>query len=547
MHRRRAGLRQRHRPHRRRRRPLRLERAPGPPAPGLARRRHPPARPRRRRRPRPLRGALARGHRRAPRPPAPRPAPPGDSTVQVVRTVAEDMYDDVPARRLPDPRELRARAARRAAADLPREPVPVVAGDRRESWPTSCATRRATTSASSSCCRPRPTTARTPPAGSSASSPRPTTTPGASWRRRSARAPANAHDPLYVHAKVGIVDDRWLTVGSANLNAHSLLNDTEMNVVTDDAALARATRVRLWAEHLELEPGDDRRSGPRRRSSTSGSCTSRTSSSGRPRSSRPRRQAAPPAARRLPARRPAAGQGQQRAGRHAGQLSVLAAADDHAGRFLAATIRSRSGERADPLYVHAKVGIVDDRWLTVGSANLNAHSLLNDTELNVVTDDAAAGARDARAPAGPSTSSSSPQAIADADPAAVVDEHWRPIAAEQLERRERGAPPTHRLIALPGVSKRSRPPPRPAGGPHGRRLTPVSRALCARFAAAPAGRSVRAVAKVRRCFWKTPTPSPRRTDGGERGTQRAFGPRGESPAEGRRSARLTARARQLTP
>ncbi len=38
---------------------------------------------------------------------------------------------------------------------------------------------------------------------------------------------------------------------------------------------------------------------------------------------------------------------------------------------------------------------------------------------------------------------------------AVVDEHWRPIAAEQLERRERGAPPTHRLIALPGVSKRS--------------------------------------------------------------------------------------------
>ena len=68
----------------------------------------------------------------------------------------------------------------------------------------------------------------------------------------SARAAA-ARDPLYVHAKVGIVDDRWLTVGSANLNAHSLLNDTEMNVVTDDAGLARATRERLWAEHLELD------------------------------------------------------------------------------------------------------------------------------------------------------------------------------------------------------------------------------------------------------------------------------------------------------
>ncbi len=26
-----------------------------------------------------------------------------------------------------------------------------------------------------------------------------------------------------------------------------------MNVVTDDAALARATRERLWAEHLEVD------------------------------------------------------------------------------------------------------------------------------------------------------------------------------------------------------------------------------------------------------------------------------------------------------
>jgi len=52
---------------------------------------------------------------------------------------------------------------------------------------------------------------------------------------------------------VCIVDDRWLTIGSANLNAHSLLNDTEMNVATDDPELAYWTRVRLWAEHLELD------------------------------------------------------------------------------------------------------------------------------------------------------------------------------------------------------------------------------------------------------------------------------------------------------
>src|ERR1700684_1133690 len=69
-----------------------------------------------------------------------------------------------------------------------------------------------------------------------------------------------------------------------------------------------------------------------------------------------------------------------------GQLGRLVAADRGAGRLLAATLRSLTGSRDDPLYVHAKVGIVDDRWLTVGSANLNAHSLFNDTEMNVCTD-----------------------------------------------------------------------------------------------------------------------------------------------------------------
>ncbi len=58
---------------------------------------------------------------------------------------------------------------------------------------------------------------------------------------------------MYVHAKVAVIDDRWLTVGSANLNEHSLFNDTEMNIVTDDAALARTVRERLWTEHLGMD------------------------------------------------------------------------------------------------------------------------------------------------------------------------------------------------------------------------------------------------------------------------------------------------------
>jgi phosphatidylserine/phosphatidylglycerophosphate/cardiolipin synthase-like enzyme len=135
-----------------------------------------------------------------------------------------------------------------------------------------------------------------------------------------------------------------------------------------------------------------------------------------------------------------------------GQLGVLAGADDDAGRLLATTIRSLTGRRDDRLYVHAKVGIVDDRWLTVGSANLNAHSLLNDTEMNVVTDDPAL-ARDTRLRL---WSEHLGVDVAGEEPHTVVDERWQPIAFEQLERLRAGAEPTHRLLALPGVSRRSR-------------------------------------------------------------------------------------------
>ncbi|MGI8715624.1 MAG: phospholipase D-like domain-containing protein [Solirubrobacteraceae bacterium] len=138
-----------------------------------------------------------------------------------------------------------------------------------------------------------------------------------------------------------------------------------------------------------------------------------------------------------------------------GQLAVLAAADDGAGRLLAVTLRSRTGGRDDPLYVHAKVGIVDDRWLTVGSANLNAHSLLNDTEMNVVTDSPQL-ARETRLRLWAEHLETEPSAIADQSPQAVIDQLWKPIATEQLHRRGADLPPTHRLLALPGVSRRSR-------------------------------------------------------------------------------------------
>ena len=138
-----------------------------------------------------------------------------------------------------------------------------------------------------------------------------------------------------------------------------------------------------------------------------------------------------------------------------GQLAVLVDADDTHRHFLAATIRSRTGHRDDPLYVHAKVGIVDDRWLAIGSANLNSHSLLNDTELNIVTDDAEL-ARGTRERLWAEHLEAVPAELEGIDPVTVVDERWRPIATEQLRRRRAGERPSHRLIELPGVSKRSR-------------------------------------------------------------------------------------------
>ena len=59
---------------------------------------------------------------------------------------------------------------------------------------------------------------------------------------------------IYVHAKVGVIDDEWFTVGSANLNERGLFTDSEMNVLVKDPATARGLRIRLWAEHLGMEP-----------------------------------------------------------------------------------------------------------------------------------------------------------------------------------------------------------------------------------------------------------------------------------------------------
>jgi phosphatidylserine/phosphatidylglycerophosphate/cardiolipin synthase-like enzyme len=134
-----------------------------------------------------------------------------------------------------------------------------------------------------------------------------------------------------------------------------------------------------------------------------------------------------------------------------GQLGVLADADGGAGRFLACALYQDGGER--PVYVHAKIGIVDDAWLTIGSANLNEHSLFNDTEMNVVVRDAGL-ARETRLYLWSEHLDARRETIA-GDPTEVIEERWRPLADEQLERRLSRQPTTHGLVRLPHVSRRT--------------------------------------------------------------------------------------------
>jgi cardiolipin synthase len=51
----------------------------------------------------------------------------------------------------------------------------------------------------------------------------------------------------FLHAKVAVIDNRWATVGSSNLDPLSLLLAREANLVVEDAAFARQLRTELEA------------------------------------------------------------------------------------------------------------------------------------------------------------------------------------------------------------------------------------------------------------------------------------------------------------
>lgn len=80
--------------------------------------------------------------------------------------------------------------------------------------------------------------------------------------------------PIYVHAKICIVDDVWMTCGSDNFNLRSWTNDSELTCAVLDAErdersprdlsadgsgarkLPRQLRLKLWGEHLGLDVDD---------------------------------------------------------------------------------------------------------------------------------------------------------------------------------------------------------------------------------------------------------------------------------------------------
>lgn len=81
--------------------------------------------------------------------------------------------------------------------------------------------------------------------------------------------------PVYVHAKVAVMDDVWAAAGSANLNRRSWSHDSELTVAVLDEqrderepadpagrgdgarAFARDLRLTLMREHLDRAAGDD--------------------------------------------------------------------------------------------------------------------------------------------------------------------------------------------------------------------------------------------------------------------------------------------------
>jgi phosphatidylserine/phosphatidylglycerophosphate/cardiolipin synthase-like enzyme len=60
----------------------------------------------------------------------------------------------------------------------------------------------------------------------------------------------------YIHAKLTIIDDTFMTLGSANLNTRSMESDSELNILHDRPEVSRPARETLWDMHTRNYGGE---------------------------------------------------------------------------------------------------------------------------------------------------------------------------------------------------------------------------------------------------------------------------------------------------
>jgi phosphatidylserine/phosphatidylglycerophosphate/cardiolipin synthase-like enzyme len=63
--------------------------------------------------------------------------------------------------------------------------------------------------------------------------------------------PGSAWTPVYVHSKIMIVDDVFLTHGSANINRRSMEVDSELNICHERMDVTQPLRRHLWTVHTK--------------------------------------------------------------------------------------------------------------------------------------------------------------------------------------------------------------------------------------------------------------------------------------------------------
>jgi phosphatidylserine/phosphatidylglycerophosphate/cardiolipin synthase-like enzyme len=63
---------------------------------------------------------------------------------------------------------------------------------------------------------------------------------------------------IYIHSKLMLIDDSFITLGSANLNTRSMVVDSEINIASAEYKLASGARQRVWANLAgpDLNGGD---------------------------------------------------------------------------------------------------------------------------------------------------------------------------------------------------------------------------------------------------------------------------------------------------